>query len=196
MCPCWMTTCDDHLMPMRLDSYRSDFNRGASANKETAWMFVRAVFFLTPLHLPGKTRARLLRTFGAKIGVRSAIKYGVDISFPWRVTMGDDVWIGDRARILSLAPVSIGSSVCISQEAYLCTGSHDHRKSTFDLITAPITIGDSVWIAARAFVCPGVTIGSGSVIGACSVVTRDIPAGVFASGNPARVIRECPPPVS
>jgi putative colanic acid biosynthesis acetyltransferase WcaF len=162
---------------MRLDLYDNrDFDRGAPLVKEAAWIFCKLIFFLNPIPWPSAWRVFLLRLFGAKIGARVVIRSGVNVTFPWRFETGDHVWIGDEVFILSLAKVVVGSHVCISQRAFLCTGSHAWRKETFDLITRPIEVGPGVWIAATAFVGPGVSIGEGSVIGAGSVVTRSVPA--------------------
>ena len=68
------------------------------------------------------------------------IRANVNISFPWRLTVGNHVWIGEDVGILSLADVVIEDNVCISQRAYLCTGSHDYHREDFKLITRPITV--------------------------------------------------------
>jgi len=172
------------------------FNRGASRWKEATWLVVSALFFRPPLPWSSSVRAGWLRLFGAEVGHGVVIHSGVHISFPWRVKIGDHVWLGEEVRILSLAPVGIGSHVCISQGAYLCTGSHNHRQKTFDLITLPINIEDQCWIAARAFIGAGVTMGVGSVAGAGAVVMRDVPPGMSAYGNPVKLrkIHQTTPP--
>ena len=133
-------------------------------------------------------RVALLRSFGAKIGQDVVIRANVNISFPWRLSIGDHVWIGEDVGILSLAPVTIESNVCISQRAYLCTGSHDFRREDFKLKVAPITVRAGSWVAAVAFVGPGVEIGTGAVVSAGSVVFETVPANTLVQGNPARVI--------
>ena len=74
------------------------------------------------------------------------------------------MWLGDEVLTLSLDRVRIGNNVCISQRAFLCTGNHDFRKESFDLVTAPITIGDSCWIAACAFIAPGTDLPAGTMV--------------------------------
>ena len=113
------------------------------------------------------------------------IRSRVNITFPWRLEIGDNVWMGDEVFILSLAPVKIGSNVCLSQRAFLCTGSHDFRKESFDLITKAITVEDGCWIGAQAFVGPGVTMGQGSRCLAGAVVVNDVEAGTTVGGVPA-----------
>lgn len=171
---------------MKLEGYRAKLDRGAPAWKEAVWLAMKVVFFLAPLPLPSSLRAALLRAFGAQVGKGCVIREGVDISFPWRLVLGNFVWIGGGTRILTLAPVTIGSNSCLSQEAFLCTGSHNHRSESFDLIARPITIGEECWVGARAFVGPGVTVGSHCVVAACAVVVRDLPQGSLVAGNPAR----------
>jgi putative colanic acid biosynthesis acetyltransferase WcaF len=176
---------------MNLSIYdNSDFDRGASRWKEALWTLTRGLFFQNPLPWPSSLRVSLLRAFDAKIGRGVVIRENVNISMPWRVTIGDHVWVGEDVGILSLAQVTIGSHVCISQRAYLCTGSHDYRREDFKLVTRPITLHDGSWVAAAAFVGPGVTIGSGAVIAAGSVVMKDVPANSFVAGNPGQVVRE------
>lgn len=174
---------------INLSTYRKPTDRGAPRWKEAAWVVVKALLFRIPLPLPSAFRAGVMRAFGASIGEGFVIREGVDISMPWRFVAGDHVWIGEGVRILSLAEVRIGSHVCISQEAFLCTGSHRFDRTDFELETRPIRIGDGSWIAARVFVGPGVTIGPGTVVGANSTVVRDVPTRCFAAGNPAKIVR-------
>jgi len=167
----------------------SDFDRGAPRWKEALWVACRCLFFQNPVPWPSAWRVALLRAFGAKVGNGVVIRSNVNISHPWRLALGDHVWIGEDAGILSLAQVNIGSNVCISQRAYLCTGSHDFRREDFALKVAPITIQDGAWIAAMSFIGPGVDIGSGTVVAAGSVVFRSVPAHAIVRGNPAEEIK-------
>ena len=178
------------MTAMNLAIYdNSDFDRGAARWKEIAWTLVRWLFFHTFLPWPSSLRVALLRAFGATIGDGAVIRENVNISIPWRLTIRDHVWIGEDVGILSLAQVTIGSNVCISQRAYLCTGSHDHRREDFKLITRPITLHDGCWVAAAAFVGPGVTIGTGAVLSAGAVVMKDVPPDALVTGNPAQIVR-------
>ena len=115
---------------------------------------VRWCFFDTSLPWPSAFRCALLTLFGAGVGRGVVIRGKVNITFPWRLRVGDNVWIGEEVHILSLANVVIEDSVCISQRAFLCTGSHDYTKATFDLITKPITVRAGAWVAAQAFIGP------------------------------------------
>src|SRR4051812_29874376 len=132
-----------------------------------------------PLHA---WRALVLRAWGAQVGARTHVYPGAIIWAPWDLTLGDDACIGDGADIYSVAPIVLGRRAIVSQNAFLCTASHDHRLADFPLVTAPITIADRAWVAARAIVLMGVTVGEGAVAAAGSVVTRDIPPGCIAAG--------------
>lgn len=145
------------------------FSRGASRWKELLWWIVRSLVFAPWFPVPSALKAGCLRLFGATVGKRVVIRSRVNITFPWRLTIGSDVWIGDEVCILSLSQVVIGSNVCISQRAFLCTGSHDFRAETFDLITRPIEIGSGCWICAQAFIGPGVSLPSGTMVKAGEV---------------------------
>jgi putative colanic acid biosynthesis acetyltransferase WcaF len=165
------------------------FQRGASPLKEAAWWAVRALFFQTSVPWPSELRAALLRLFGAKIGAGVVIRSGVNITFPWRFSAGDHVWLGEEVLILSLAHVVIESNCCISQRAFLCTGSHDFSSPAFTLVTKPLTIRTGSWVAANAFIAPGVQIGPGSMVTAGSVVMEDVPEKVIVRGNPAEIVK-------
>ena len=174
---------------LRLDRYEnSAFDRGAGRIKEGLWLLCKCAFFLNPLPWPSALRTALLRLFGARLGHGVVVRSGANITFPWRFTAGDHVWIGEDVLVLSLAPVTLGSHVCLSQRAFLCSGSHAWRRETFDLRTRPIVVGDSVWIAAQAFVGAGVSIGNGSVVSAGAMVTENVPENSLVRGNPATVV--------
>ncbi len=177
-------------MKIRLDQFENiDFDRGSGRLCELVWWVARCIFFDHRFPIPSVVKTKILRSFGAKVGRGVVIRSRVNITFPWRLHIGDYVWIGDEVLILNLAQVTIGSNVCVSQRAFLCTGGHDYRKQGFDLMTAPITVGDHCWVGAAVFVAPGVTLGEESVCAAGSIVVKDVPTGVVVGGNPAKVIR-------
>jgi putative colanic acid biosynthesis acetyltransferase WcaF len=178
---------------MQLRHYTTGgFQRGRPWWFEALWLAARWLFFLPPVPWPSSWRAGLLRAFGARIGERVVIRSGVNITFPWRLEVGDDVWFGEEVIVLSLAPVVIESNVCLSQRAFLCTGSHDFKAAQFDLITKPITIRAGSWVAAQAFIAPGVEIGAGSMVAAGSVVSENVPPKSLVRGNPAAVVKGFP----
>ncbi len=132
-----------------------DFDRGASRLTEMLWRVFSYFFFLTEIPVPSRLKCWLLRRFGAVIGKGVVIRAQVKIHFPWKLEIGDNVWIGEEVFILNLAKVTVENNVCISQRAFVCAGSHDFHKPSFDLIVSPIVIGCSSWIAAGAFVARG-----------------------------------------
>lgn len=166
-----------------------DFDRGAGTLKEGLWIVVSLLLFrLCPLSFSG-LKCTLLRLFGARVGVGVVIKPDVRITFPWKLTIGDHVWIGEEAWLLNLAAIDIESHVCISQRAFLCTGSHDYKSPGFDLIVKPIVVERGAWVGAGAWVGPGVRIGSHAVITALSVATGDLAPFCIYRGNPAALVR-------
>jgi len=131
----------------------------------------------------------LLRRFGAKVGKNVVIR-SCEITYPWNLEIGDNVWIGYEANIYPLVPIRIGNNTCISQRAFLCTGGHDITEPTFGLVVGEITLKDGSWVGANAFVCPGVTLHEGAVAAAGSVVARDLPAMMICGGNPCKPIKQ------
>lgn len=166
------------------------FERGASVLKEGLWLVVSLILFrLCPFKFSA-LKCSVLRWFGAKVGAGVVIKPDVRITFPWKLTLGDHVWVGEGSWLLNLAPITIESHACISQRAFLCAGSHDYKSPTFDLHVLPITIERGAWIGACAWVGPGVRIGSHAVLTANSVAVKDLePSGIY-QGNPAQFIRQ------
>ena len=113
------------------------------------------------------------------------IKPGVRVKYPWLFEAGENCWLGEDRWIDNLAPVKLGSNVCVSQGAYFCTGNHDWSDPSFGLIVRPIHVGDGAWIGAKAVIGPGAEIGECAVVAAGSVVSRRIPALEIYGGNPA-----------
>lgn len=170
---------------MRLDRYSAaSFNRGASPLIEAVWMLCDAL--LHSSWLPGSSwRCFLLRLFGARIGKGVVIKPGVRVKFPWRLQVGDFSWIGESVWIDNLADVTIGSHVCISQGAYLCTGSHNWKLETFDLITRPIILKDHSWVGSRAVLAPGSELEMGAVLSMASLGKGCMAPWTIHAGVPA-----------
>jgi putative colanic acid biosynthesis acetyltransferase WcaF len=156
------------------------------------WEAVGFAFAWSPRQLWG-WRVFLLRLFGARIGRWVQIHPSVRITVPWNLTIGDHSAVGDRAILYDLGPITLGTSVTVSQNAHLCAGTHDHRQPDMPLVKSTIRIGDGAWICADAFVGPDVRIGDFAIVGARAVAVADVAAWTVAAGNPARWISERPP---
>ncbi len=155
----------------------------------TLWAVVYVLLFRPsprPFHA---WRSFLLRLFGARIAKGCHIYPRARIWAPWNLTLGQVVAIANEAEVYNPELVRIGDYAVISQGAYLCGASHEYRQWSFPLVAKPITIRHHAWVAARAIVHMGVTIGEGCVVGAGSVVTRDLPAWSVCAGNPCRVLK-------
>lgn len=173
-----------------LNQYNNKNYISAGLLKRLSWYFTNMFLFKTMLPVPSSIKAKILRLFGAKIGICTVLKPNINIKYPWFLTIGDHCWIGEEVWIDNLAPITLGSNVCISQGAYLLTGSHDYKKSTFDLIVQPIILEEGVWIGAKSTVCPGVTCHSHSVLAVGSIATSDLDAYGIYQGNPAIIKRQ------
>lgn len=153
------------------------------------WNVVALLFFrLSPRPLHG-WRSFLLRCFGAKIGAGAHVYPGVKIWAPWNLDIGEQTGIADGVILYSQGKITIGKQTVISQGTHVCAGTHDYTVKGFPLITLPITIGDHVWVAAEAFIHPNVVIEEGCVIGARSVVTKNMPAWMVCAGHPCKTIK-------
>jgi len=174
----------------KLKSFKLPENfRGKSKFVVQLWWLVQGTFFrLSPQFMYGWRRF-LLRLFGAKIGESVLIRPTVKIIYPWKLTIGNWSWIGDDVNLYCMADINIGKNCVISQKSYLCTGSHDYTKSTFDIFAKPIIINDEAWIASDVFIALGVTIGSGTIVGIRSTVNKDLPPKMICYGNPAKAIK-------
>ncbi|MGD1904212.1 MAG: hormogonium polysaccharide biosynthesis acetyltransferase HpsU [Geitlerinemataceae cyanobacterium] len=169
---------------------QSDYDRGRPGWYVLLWWLVQAVVFPLSLHNTSGLRCAVLRAFGAKIGRNVLIRPTARFTYPWKVTIGAESWIGDDVVFYSLDRIEIGAHCVISQKSYLCTGSHDLTDPTFSLQVAPIVVGNGAWVATDCFVAPGVTIGANTVVGARSSVFRDLPAGKICIGNPCKPRRD------
>lgn len=131
----------------------------------------------------------LLRFFGAKIGKGVIVYPAAKIWAPWNITLADKAVVANGAILYSQDMVMIGEGAVISQGAHICAGTHDYNHPAFPLVTTPIEIGDFAWIAAEAFIHPGVRIGEGCVIGARSVVVKNMPPWMVCAGNPCQPLK-------
>lgn len=160
------------------------------------WTLVQATLFRwspRPLH---RFRVELLRLFGARIPEPGQVVIfpTVKTVFPWKLTLQPRAMIGPDVRIYNLAPITLQYGANISQHTYLCAGTHDYLRWDMPLIAKPIVIGENVWIGAEVFVGPGVTIGELCVVGARSVVVRDLPPRKICVGHPCRPVKDRPAP--
>lgn len=138
-------------------------------------------------------RRTLLERLFSKGGDSASVQAPFFCDYGSNIELGDNVFFNFNCVVLDVCRVRVGSFTLFGPAVQIYTAMHPmsamERRSGVEF-GKPVEIGDDVWIGGGAIVLPGVSIGSGAVIGAGSVVTRDVPAGVFAAGNPCRVIRQ------
>jgi putative colanic acid biosynthesis acetyltransferase WcaF len=162
--------------PRLKDFTLAGYDKGRGVVWQALWFATQNLVF-GAWWLPRRWRPAVLRMFGAKVGTNVTIRHNVRVLWPWKLTVGNDTWIGEGSWLLNLEPIEIGSDVCLSQDAFLCTGSHRHDSPDFRYDNAPITVNDGAWIAADVLVLRGVTIGQGGFVGARAIVSHDVRAG-------------------
>ncbi len=138
-------------------------------------------------------REELLKELFGTIGPRTIIEPPFHVDYGTFIHAGSDLFMNFGCVILDCAEVFIGHHVFMGPNVQIYTATHPldaDLRSSGPEAAKTIRIGNQVWIGGSAILCPGVTIGDNTTIGAGSVVTQDIPANVFAAGNPCRVIRE------
>ena len=135
-------------------------------------------------------RVSILRIFGAKIDKSANVHASARIWAPWLLTMKEGACIDDRVNIYNVNMVTLEEFATISQEAFICPGTHDISKPTHDLTSCPIVLGKHSWVAVRAFIGPGVKIGEYSVVGASAAVFKSVEPWTVVGGNPAKFIKK------
>ena len=181
----------NNLKQTDLSTYDNEsYNPGKNVLIRLLWYFTNVLFFINPLNPISSLKVFLLRLFGAKVGKGVIIKPSVNIKFPWKLTIGDYSWIGEKSWIDNLDDVVIGKHCCISQGAMLLCGNHNFKSPGFDLMVKPIVLEDGAWVGAFSIVAPGVTLKSHSVLAVNSVGTRDLDEYSIYQGNPAVKVKD------
>ena len=166
------------------------YHIGAGNFKNILWYFCNILFVKCSLQPLSVIKVRLLRLFGAKIGKGVVIKPGVNIKYPWNLSIGDYSWIGENVWIDNLAKVKLGNYVCVSQFSILFCGNHDYKRPTCVLMVKPIVIEDGARVGAHSTVCPGVTMHIHSVLAVGSIASKDLMPYSIYRGNPAVKVAE------
>lgn len=172
-----------------IEVYRDSLTLGNKLRR----LFWNICCFLLFRPFPGplfwRWRNLVLRMFGARIGKGCKISNTCKIWAPWNLYIGKYVCLGPGSNMYSADMITIKDKVTISQEAYICTASHDISYLNKPLVTKPIVIEQYAWVCADAFVGMGVTIGQGAVVGARAAVFKDVEPWTVVGGNPAKFIK-------
>ena len=168
-----------------LNTFNNDWYKPGSVFRRFFWYPCNLVFIKNRWFSISFIKVLILKLFGAKVGVKVVLKPGINIKYPWKLSIGDHVWIGEDVWIDNLDDVIINDHVCISQGALLLSGNHNYKKSSFDLMVGKIILENGVWIGARSVVCPGVKCASHAVLTVNSVANKDLKSFSIYTGNPA-----------
>lgn len=147
------------------------------------WALAELIFVTNRWQVSSRLRVSALRLFGARIGKHVIMRPGIRVRFPWKLEIGDRSWIGEGVWFHNQNQIQIGNDVVVSQETFLTTGSHAHRRD-MALVTAPIVIADGVWVTSRCMVLGGAWIGQSALVRPMSVVTGRISPNRIVGGSP------------
>lgn len=153
------------------------------------WSVVEATSFRLSWPTWYRWRAWQLRCFGAEVHPTARIRRTCRFVCPWNLKVGANTATGESVWFYCLGRVEIGERVTLSHFVKLCAGDHDPRDPAMRLLTPPIVVHDDAWVAASGFVGPGVTLGSGALLGACGVAVRSLEPWMIYGGNPARPLK-------
>jgi putative colanic acid biosynthesis acetyltransferase WcaF len=169
---------------------------GTQVGLRMLWALVQATLFRWSPRPWHGFRSQLLRLFGSRIAQPGQVVIfpTARILFPARLTLEPRSMVGPSVTLYNPAPITLRRGANISQNSHLCSGSHDYRRWSMPLVARPIVIGENAWLGADVFVGPGVTVGELCVVGARSVVVKDLPDRKVCAGNPCRVIKDRPTP--
>ncbi|MGQ1786390.1 MULTISPECIES: WcaF family extracellular polysaccharide biosynthesis acetyltransferase [unclassified Saccharicrinis] len=173
-----------------LSKYDNSWYQPGGMIKKMLWYFVNVLFFINPLNPSSVLKKMFLKMFGAKIGSGVVIKPGVNIKYPWKLTIGNNTWIGENVWIDNLDQVTIGKNCCLSQGAMLLCGNHNFKKETFDLMIGRIVLEDGTWIGARATLTPNTICQSHAVVTVQSVASGKLEKYSIYKGNPAIKVKD------
>jgi len=158
------------------------------------WLCVQTTLFRwSPRPFHG-WRAWLLRRFGADIPGPVVIFPTARVMFPKKLSLAPRSMVGPHVNLYNLTTIRLEYGANLSQHCHLCAGTHDFTRWAMPLVTRPIVIGRNAWLGADVFVGPGVTVGELCVVGARSVVVKDLPARKICAGSPCRPLKDRPEP--
>ena len=177
-------------MKTDLSQYDNNWYQPGSKIKRLLWYFINELFLKWSVNPSSGLKIFWLKCFGAQIGKGVVLKPGVNIKYPWKLTIGNHCWIGEDVWIDNLDQVTIEDHVCISQGALLICGNHNYKSITFDLMMGPIILKQGSWVGAKSTVGPGVTLESHAVLALGSVASNTLEAYGIYRGNPAVRIKE------
>lgn len=149
------------------------------------WAVCELLFVTNPWQISSRLRIETLRAFGATIGKGVIFRPRTRVKFPWKLSVGDRSWIGEGVWFHNQDEIAVEHDVVISQETFLTTGSHAHRRD-MALLTSPIRIGAGAWVTSRCVILGGSDIGRSALVRPLSVIAgQSLPDGEVWGGNPA-----------
>ena len=151
------------------------------------WAICEIIFVTNPWQISSNLRIRVLRAFGAEIGPGVIFRPRTRVKFPWKLHIEARSWVGEGVWFHNQDHIFVGHDSVISQETFLTTGSHRHRRD-MALVTRPVRIGSGVWITSRCIVLGGADVGDNSVIGPGVVVDGVIASNVLVKAAPVVVV--------
>ena len=167
------------------DYDNSFYTTGRNASVRVLWYFVNSWFLNCSWNVFSGFKVALLRIFGARVGDGVVIKPNVSVKYPWKLTIGNHVWLGENVWIDNLAQVTIGDNCCLSQGVMLLCGSHSLKSRTFELKIGEIVLEEGVWIGAKSIVYKNTVCRSHAVLSMNSVAIGELEAYQVYRGNPA-----------